>query len=369
MSQSYKVFILGMAAIIIGFISMSTKDVIDNENYTVMYHSNTLFFIVGIILLSGGVFAICYLVWNAEVYQGFDEKHDNVKRMIIGRKSASELKHFGNVVSEIGLLFVGIGILGSPAFITFISSYMLYTLGRPEISYVPTLVIILIGMIVLIYGLWVKLFSLINEERNLSKIHSHSGIRSWHLSTGNLSALDSVSNRIDMAEIRKSKRYIRPLMILLILITAIVFNPLLSPVDGVHDSDLDGYADNVDHFASDPRLWNDEGISFTLNESENETCWVIVITQVQSPHQVNTNEVFLQIRDHSQIIFLPLPPTPLNEISSSYFMGAHFIDSAPLGYMNIGDELIIQKGVYKKFSDILLSDYTGWLNWGGIIIQ
>lgn len=364
------VIILGITAIVTGFLFMNLKDVIDAGNNAVMFRFSPFYFIVGLLIYSWGVISICYLLWKTESYQISDKNHIGIRHRIMRRdSSSSESKHFANVTIEIGFLLTVIGIIGSPFFMTFISSSIFYTLGRPQVSYVPTLAMTLIGIIVLIYGFWVKYISLMDEERTLVKNQSHSSIRSWRLSTGNLSGLDSLSNKVNLAEIRNSKRFIRPLILIIILITAIIFNPLLSPVDGIHDSDLDGYADSIDVVPFDPRFWSgeDTGISFILEQSENTTDWLIVISEIQSSRQVFVNEVFVWARSFINDVFLP--PTPLSEMSSSHYMGVHFNDSPPIDYLNIGDQISLDKSVYGKSSMVQLKDSTGVLSFGFITIQ
>jgi hypothetical protein len=367
--RGFRTFIFGITAMVVGFLSMSVNDVIDTGNYTVMYRPNLLFFLTGLFVYFSGVIVICHLILTIEKSPNVGENNLPVTRRIMRKKySNSDFKHIGKSLIEIGLIITAIGILGSPFLMLFISSYIMPVIGRPQISYIPALIIIILGAIVLVYGLWIKYLSLVNEERNLSNTQRHSEIRSWHLSTGNLSALDSLSDRRDLLEIIKSKRLIRSLMIIIVLIAVITLNPLISPIDGIHDSDLDRYADIVDTYPNDPRLWERvDPISLILETRENSTDWLIIITHINATHQVDTREISALLYDLENGV--SPPPLSFYEISSSYLEGMHFVDTVPYGYVNIGDEIALQKNAFGKHLEIYLRDSTGIIHFGSTTIQ
>ena len=362
-------FMIGVVMMVLGFLLMSQRRVVFDDNHNpVAWYDNPLFLIVGTIVYLWGVISICYLVWKTGTNPTVDDRHLFLIRKILRKQySAPDLKHIGNELTEIGLIITVVGILGSPSLMLFVSS--VFPIGRPQGSYVPTLLIIISGLIMVLSGFWIKYLSLVEEDRELSKTHSHSQISSWHLSTGNLSALDSISVRRDLAENRISEHQIKSLMIVIILLAVIALNPLISPVEGIHDSDLDGYANAVDTSPNDPRYWGgNQPININLGVGENATDWLIVVKQIDASRQVDVNEVFIQTLTSSQQTYQPIygPLIALGDNSSLDSIGVHYLDSAPLGIVNSGDLIVLNKTEYDGSTSILLTDSTGALNYGGL---
>lgn len=359
---------IGLILIVVGFLVMSQKIVTyDDHNNPVDWRINPPFFIAGIIIYVWGALSICYLIWKTGTNPTVDERHLSIIRKVLRKQySTPELKHIGNELTEIGLIATAIGILGSPFLLLFVSS-IFPPVGRPQASYLPTLIIIILGLTVTISGFWIKYLSLVEEERSLSENHGHSEIRSWRLSTGNLSALDSLSKRRGLAEIRKSKGNIKPLMIIIILVAVVMFNPLISPIDGIHDSDLDGYADAVDPFPNDPQFWGGNlPTQINLELGGNITDWLITVTQISASHQIDANEIFIQIQTMSHETYQPiyLPLMALSDNSSLYSMKVHYFDSAPLGIMNVGDQIALNRSTYDGNTMVRLTDSTETLSYG-----
>ena len=362
-------FKIGIILIVLGFLVMSHRMVRYNDySYPENWSDDPAFFISGIIIYFWGVISICYLVWKTRTNQIEDERHLFLIRKVLRKQySTPELKHIGTELTEVGLIITAIGILGSPSLMLFASS--IFPVGRPQASYVPSLIIIFFGLIMTLAGFWIKCLSLVEEERGLSKSHSHSQISSWRLSTGNLSVLDSVSDRRDLLEIRKSKRQIKSLMILIILLAMLTLNPLISPVDGIHDSDLDGYANAVDNYPNDPRYWGgNQPTWINLGVGENTTDWLIGVIQIDASHQVDANEVFIQTQIYSQETNQPIygPLIALSDNSSLNSVRVHYLDSAPLDVLNVGDQIVLSKTMYDGETSIRLTDSTGAQTFGQI---
>jgi hypothetical protein len=349
-------FMIGIILIVIGFLVMSQRRVVFNDNnYPVAWDDNPLFLIVGTIIHLWGVISICYLVWTTGTNQTEDERHLSLIRKILRKQySTLDLKHIGNELTNIGLIITAVGILGSPSFMMFIESISIYLIGLPQGSYVPTLLIIIFGLIMVLSGFWIKWLSLVEEDRELSKAHDHSQISSWRLSTGNLSALDSISVRRDLAENRRSEHQIRSLMIIIILVATVLLNPLISPIYGIHDSDLDGYANAVDPYPNDPRYWGGNlptQISFGVGE--NATDWLIAVLQVDASHQIDANEIFIQIQTISNVTY-----------QTTYLPLLALSDNSSLGIENVGDQIALDKGLYDGDTSVLFTDSTGTQNYG-----
>jgi len=362
-------FKIGIILLVAGFLVMSHRGVIYNDkNIPENWFEDPVFFISGIIIYVCGALSICYLVWKTGTNQAQDERHLSLIRKILRKQhSTQDLKHIGNEMAEIGFVITAIGILGSPSLMLFVSS--VFPIGRPQGSYVPTLLIIIFGLIMVLSGFWIKCLSLVEEDRELSKTQSHSQISSWHLSTGNLSALDAVSVRRDLMENKRSEHQIKSLMIIIILLAVIALNPLMSPVEGIHDSDLDGYANAVDNYPNDPRYWGgNQPININLGVDKNATDWLIIVKQIDASRQVDVNEIFIQTLAESQQTYQPIygPLIALGDNSSLDSIRVHYLDSAPLRIVNSGDLIALNKTEYGGSTSILLTDSTGTLSYGQI---
>jgi hypothetical protein len=364
-------FMIGIILMIAGFLVMGQRRVVFDDNHNPLaWYDDPLFLIVGTIVYLWGVISICYLVWKTGTNPTVDDRHLFLIRKILRKQySTPDLKHIGNELTIVGLIITAVGILGSPALMLFVSS--VFPVGRPQGSYVPTLLIIIFGLIMALSGFWIKWLALAELDRDLSKIHNHSQISSWHLSTGNLSALDAVSVRRDLTENKRSEHRIKSLMIIMILVGVVALNPLISPVEGIHDSDLDGYANAVDTSSNDPRYWGgNEPININLEVGENVTDWLIVVKQVDASRQVDANEIFIQIRmmsnDTYQSIYQPL--IALSDASSLYSIGVHFLDSVPQGSLNIGDQIALNKSTYNLNTIVILTDQTGAPQFGFVML-
>ena len=362
-------FKIGIILLVAGFLVMGQRRVVFDDNHNPLaWYDDPLFLIVGTIVYLWGALSMCYLVWKTGTNQAQDERHLSLIRKLLRKQhSTRDLKHIGNEMAEIGFVITAIGILGSPSLMLFVSS--VFPIGRPQGSYVPTLLIIISGLIMVLSGFCIKYLSLVEEDRELSKTHSHSQISSWHLSTGNLSALDAVSVRRDFMENKRSEHQIKSLMIVIILLAVMALNPLISPVEGIHDSDLDGYANAVDNYPNDPRYWGgNQPIYINLGVGKNTTDWLIVVKQVDASRQVDVNEVFIQTLTSSPQTYQPIhgPLIALGDNSSLNFIGAHYLDSAPLGIISVGDRITFNKTTYDGGTSILLTDPTGTLNYGQI---
>lgn len=366
MRQKPSLLIIGIILVILGFLLMSQKMVTYVDNNPVQWRIDPLFLIIGTLVYLWGALAICYLVWKTGRNPAADERNLFLIRKILRKQfSNPELKQLGNEMAGIGLIFTTIGILGSPFLLLSVSSII--PVGRPQASYAPTLLIIILGLTAALSGFWIKYLSLVEEERELWKKHNHSAISSRRLSTGDLSALDSVSARRDLMEIRKSQQWTKSLMIIIVLVAVAALNPFISPVDGIHDSDLDGYADAIDPSPYDPRYWEgNQPIYVNLELGENTSDWLISITQVRGSHEVEANEIFIQLQTIAHDTYQPVywPLIALSDNSSLYSIGLHYVDVAPLGVLNVGDQIAFNKSTYDMNTVIRLTDSTGIPDFG-----
>jgi hypothetical protein len=339
----------------------------DDHNNPVEWRTNPLFFISGIIIYVWGALSICYLIWETGTNPSVDERHLSLIRKILRKQYPTpDLKHIGDKLTEIGLIATAIGILASPVFITLLFSII--SPQRPsQASYVPTLLIIILGVIMALSGFWIKYLALVEEERSLGKAQGHSRMGSWRLSTGDLSARDSVSSSRSLAENRKSQRQIKQLMVIIILVAVIALNPLISPIEGIHDSDLDGYADVNDPSPNNPQFWGGNlQTQISLDVGGNTTDWLISVTQISASHQVDANEIFIQVQIVSNVTYqtVYLSLIALSDNSSLSSIEVHYLDTAPLGILNVGDQIALDKGVYNGGTSVLLTDSTGTLDYG-----
>jgi hypothetical protein len=361
---------IGLILIVMGFIAMSQKIVTyDDHNNPVEWRTSPLFFISGIIIYVWGALSICYLIWETGTNPTMDERHLSLIRKILRKQHYTPgLKHIGNKLTWIGFITTAIGILVSPAFIMFLSSNI-FPQPPPQVSYVPTLIIIILGIIMALSGFWIKYLALVEEERSLGKAHGHSQIISGHLSAGSLSARDSISNSLDLAKNRRSQRQTKPLMVIIILVAVIVFNPSISPIQGIHDSDLDGYSDVSDPFPNNPQFWGGNLLTqISLDVGGNTTDWLISVTQISASHQVDANEIFIQVQIVSNVTYQTeyLPLIALSDNSPLSSIGVHYLDTAPLGILNVGDQIALDKGTYNGNTSCLLTDSTGTLYYGQV---
>ena len=158
----------------------------------------------------------------------------------------------------------------------------------------------------------------------------------------------------------KRKFYVAVLFfIVMIFISAYLLNPLVSPFGMIHDSDLDGVADNADDYPNDPERQKVAGWIVPLNKTSTDTEWVLRVLGIAS---------IASIEYISQSIYLSAPTLDiyvkvwyangslslgrwLNTMSSGiYYNGVKFVDNDLSETLNYWDYFALDKSYYESGS-------------------
>ena len=152
--------------------------------------------------------------------------------------------------------------------------------------------------------------------------------------------------------------------ILFIIITAVVYNPLISPYDFIRDSDLDGYADDIDDFPDDKDrhmvTWLDVEVTWE-NTSTNYTARISSVYVYLDGEPTDTSVMRLVIRwlpyyyyENTEEIGV------LADIEGRWVGGVRYQDNAPLGLFGMDDVFSFDKTVFDTRADALIVDDLGY---------
>ena len=195
----------------------------------------------------------------------------------------------------------------------------------------------------------------------------HLGLVGMVLITAGL-GLFAYSNRLKMKKDRgKTPQFISAIVmfILFVLITVIVFNPLISPYDFIKDSDLDGYTDDTDSFPHDRDRHMPTYLDVTIGWENTTADYVARISSVYAyldGEPTDTSVMRLEIRwlpnyynAYSEEI------GTLKDIENDIVNGIRYQDNAPIGLFGLDDTFSFDKGEFVRAADARILDDLGYL--------
>lgn len=203
----------------------------------------------------------------------------------------------------------------------------------------------------------------------------HLGLVGMVLITAGLGSF-AYSNRLKMKkDIGKTPLFISAIamFILFVLITVVVFNPLISPYDFIRDSDRDGYTDDVDAFPRDKDRHMPTYLDLTISWENTTTDYVARISGVYlilGGEPTDTSVMRLQIRwlpeyynAYGEEIGI------LKDIENAAVSGVRYQDNAPIGLFGLDDTLSFDKGEFARAADALILDDAGYMvAWFHIVV-
>jgi len=149
-----------------------------------------------------------------------------------------------------------------------------------------------------------------------------------------------------------------------VLITVVVFNPLISPYDFIRDSDLDGYTDEADAFPHDKDRYMPAKLDVEISWENTSTYYGARIASVYvllDGEPTDTSVMRLVIRwlpdytlAHSEEI------GTLREIEGVWTEGVKYQDNAPLGLFGLNDLLMFDTSVFDIAADAHVLDDMGY---------
>lgn len=153
-------------------------------------------------------------------------------------------------------------------------------------------------------------------------------------------------------------------MVLFIIITVTVYNPLISPYDFIRDSDLDGYSDDIDSFPNDKDRHMPTYLDIDVTWENTSTEYVARVSTVYvglDGEPTDTSIMRLVIRwlpdysvAHSDEI------GTLEDLEDVWVGGVKYQDNAPRGLFGLDDVFSFDKAVFDIQADAYILDDMGY---------
>jgi len=152
---------------------------------------------------------------------------------------------------------------------------------------------------------------------------------------------------------------------LFVLITVIVFNPLISPYDFIRDSDLDGYADDHDSFPHDKDRYMPTYLEIELtweNTTTNYTARISSVYFVLDGEPTDTSVMRLVIRWLPDYIITHTEEFGiLEDLNGRWVRGVRYQDNSPIGLFGLDDTFSFDIGVFDITAEAYVLDDAGYL--------
>ena len=152
--------------------------------------------------------------------------------------------------------------------------------------------------------------------------------------------------------------------ILSVLITVVVFNPLISPYGFIRDSDLDGYTDDMDSFPHDKDRYMPVVLDIEVaweNTSTNYIARVSGVYVIFDGETTDTSVMRLVIRwlpDYYNVNSEDYGT--LQSLDGTWTDGVRYQDNAPLGLFGLNDVFSFDTGVFNKAAEAHVVDDAGY---------
>jgi hypothetical protein len=150
-------------------------------------------------------------------------------------------------------------------------------------------------------------------------------------------------------------------LVLFIVITAIVFNPMISPYDFIRDSDGDGYTDDIDDYPHDKRRYMPTVLQVEItweNTSTNYTATIAAVYYILDGWPTDTAIMQLSIiraPNYFSVMRTEEVGT-LSEIEGSWVDGIMYEDEVPLGLLGVNDSFSFDVNEFDIAADVSIRD-------------
>ncbi len=149
---------------------------------------------------------------------------------------------------------------------------------------------------------------------------------------------------------------------LMVLLT--VFNPLISPIDFIRDSDLDGWTDDRDYYPKDNDRTHPTVLQLYLSWANTSTNWTAIIEDVWviwAGPEPTTDSLVLQVTKYASTSHpLDIEVGTLAELNNTWLEGVQFLDGEPYGLLSGNDAITLDSREYLQHTTVRIVDDYGW---------
>lgn len=154
-------------------------------------------------------------------------------------------------------------------------------------------------------------------------------------------------------------------LVVVLVVFAVVFNPLSSPIDYIRDSDLDGTTDDHDFYPNDKDWDHPTVLQLEIAWANTSTNWTVHVKDVYvlwwgGPPALTEDHILVVTKYASTSHPYDVEIGTLEEVNNTWEKGVQFLDGRPYGLLSANDTFILDCRLYLRGTDVTVFDSAGY---------